>query len=408
MPAQFPTIWEKFSENYCFVENTYYAPVEGRVPDSASERKAGELIYYQWVPFILFGLIFLFMVPRMLWRSMNWKSGYQLSTVVSKFMGHRKCIAQNCKTVHNVHDQFWDTIRTRQNFRKARDLGSPLKKPQGLLKSSRTYYSSYLTSLYLGYKCLNVLNVIFQLHLLNIFVGSENPFWGFSVFWDLMTGRSWHLSGTFPRVVFCDVPYRSLGHETSGRSFANAYTIQCVLPINMFNEKIFVMLWLWLAVLVVINSINLVYWIIVGFWDELSVDFLREHLAYLKDELPDKKLPDDDEIFEFFDDTLHRDGVTVLRLLNDNSGSLATSQLISLLWQEHVKPQEKKDEKTKKENGQEENSQANTENANQQKSQAKEESAHQRKMEEQKKEEEIQAMHPSDSSVSTVSTDLQE
>lgn len=40
-------IWEKFSESYCFVENTYFVPMNASLPSSPIVRQNKEMIYYQ-------------------------------------------------------------------------------------------------------------------------------------------------------------------------------------------------------------------------------------------------------------------------------------------------------------------------------------------------------------------------
>ena len=38
------------------------------------------------------------------------------------------------------------------------------------------------------------------------------------------------------------------------------YTVQCVLPINLFNEKIFLFLWFWIFFLTVMNLSSFMHW----------------------------------------------------------------------------------------------------------------------------------------------------
>ncbi|KJH51078.1 hypothetical protein DICVIV_02745 [Dictyocaulus viviparus] len=47
VPNQWTSVWEVFSESYCFVENTYFVPMNDTNLPALSTRESKEMIYYQ-------------------------------------------------------------------------------------------------------------------------------------------------------------------------------------------------------------------------------------------------------------------------------------------------------------------------------------------------------------------------
>ncbi|KAK5986680.1 hypothetical protein GCK32_019845, partial [Trichostrongylus colubriformis] len=43
IPAQFTGAWEQYSENYCFVQNTYFVRPDSYIPDSVIDRENSEI-----------------------------------------------------------------------------------------------------------------------------------------------------------------------------------------------------------------------------------------------------------------------------------------------------------------------------------------------------------------------------
>lgn len=74
VPIHFSGGWEKYSESWCYIKNTYYVPSTQEVPSEHIMRYETELQYYQWVPFVLGLQAALFIVPSIFWTFSNWQA----------------------------------------------------------------------------------------------------------------------------------------------------------------------------------------------------------------------------------------------------------------------------------------------------------------------------------------------
>ena len=116
-----------------------------------------------------------------------------------------------------------------------------------------------------------------QIFLLDSFLGmrSEYYIYGLTVAGSLLKSSAtsatlnWPLSERFPRVTLCDFEIRQLDN-------VHDYTVQCVLPINLFNEKIFLLIWFWLVFVAVATFVSLLQWT-----SKLSIMSIQVGGAYL-------------------------------------------------------------------------------------------------------------------------------
>lgn len=181
--------------------------------------------YYQWVPFILFLMGSLFYLPHIIWKEVEGKR------VDSLLQG------LNVISMDDTADA------------KMTNIVKYLRASHGRLNNAYAY----------GYLCMQILNltaVVSMMFLLERFFGG--------IFLDYGHTIVQYLNGhpdvdhnpmvyAFPRLAKCI--FKQFGVSGSIES----HDVLCLLPQNIMNEKIFLVLWFWFVILTTIVCVQIVY-----------------------------------------------------------------------------------------------------------------------------------------------------
>ncbi|CDW55967.1 Innexin domain containing protein [Trichuris trichiura] len=317
VPAQFTGAWEQYAENYCFVQNTYWLAISDNIPDEPENRKELQIGYYQWVPFMLAIEASFFYLPCIVWRLLNWQSGIRLAELISLASTQRslsRCDRSQIVDIISKHIQ--ESIAIQRAFGKSSRHGRFITSFTLAFVKERGFY---LTILYLAVKLLYLGNAVGQFFLLNAFLYPKHTLWGVSILQDLIHGIEWEQSGHFPRVTMCDFEVRTIGN-------LHRYTIQCVLMINMFNEKAFLFLWWWFLVVAIATCFNFVYWTLASISSRQLVYFIAKYTRILGIS------NSHEDVKRFALKCLQRDGLFILRMLSLHVGDLITAEVIKNIW----------------------------------------------------------------------------
>jgi innexin len=130
-------------------------------------------------------------------------------------------------------------------------------------------------------------------------------------------------SKIFPKLTICDV-------KTKGLDQDHIYSVQCVLPFNIFNERMYAFLWLWIFIIIIsFTLIDLISWINRAFLfgTFYRFNFIKKRLRIFNN------VKNNDKLIKLFTKYyIGIDGVFILRLLEYNSSVTLVYDLINKMW----------------------------------------------------------------------------
>lgn len=335
VPKHFSGAWEDYTNSYCWVRNTYYLGWDEEVPTEQASRH-NRIIYYQWVPMILMMQALLFHIPISIWRVFNQKTGVDLNDMVETAERYQRAdeLSLKKKVMDILSRQLDRYLAT--STRTVEDECCTLDSCEFSLQSvlikvcccvCGKRFGNYLMVLYLLVKLLFLANVIGQLWLLNEFLGQDYNMYGVHVIDATNRGEDMTQSARFPRVTMCDFDIRRLGN-------IHSYTVQCVLPINLFNEKIYLYIWFWLVFLSALNVWGLVRWLIRFTVIPSRYHYILQQLSSLPLEKFDPERSSDKRLlYHFTRNYLKQDGYLVVKLVDLNTNKMTSSDLLCSIWE---------------------------------------------------------------------------
>ena len=236
-------------ENYCWIEGTFILPRAIIESMEREERDFGarneyphpgvtnynerrppdeilETTYYQWVPIVLFFQSLSFFITHLLWK--KWEGGTQKNIVNNLF-----------KTVYKKQD-----ILKHQN-----SLIEYLVLNRG---KNNAYAFRYFIC-----EVLNLAHVFIQYSFMNWFLGGHYWAYGLNV---LKGTKPNPMMKVFPTMTKCRF------HKFGPSGDVQKYDNLCILPLNILNEKGYLIIWYWLLVLGIFSAVAVLYkLLVIGF-----------------------------------------------------------------------------------------------------------------------------------------------
>ena len=439
--------YEHYINVYCWISNTYYVSFKEQTT-SVVNKPERMLKYYQWVPMILLGLAFFYLLPRFMYRFLSKQSGLDMLNLadaainymsVEKFDKRRRSLLYLANSLH-FYSITNKSKRTKGGFGTSSAFGANVGSPILGATSSKPYIynlicchgklnGSYLVVVYMLTKLFYIANSIAQLFIMNIFLGFNYNSHGFhalkdltrglmgntntlsaqrraeaeeaankfaaqlnlknhnagmggapaggtngqtimgpTVIFDTFDGQSFsantdpvgatgfgHSSNFFADSAYSEPHSYTMMHRYFPResacdfriranidSLVHNYTVQCVLPINLYNEQLFTLLWAWLWLVCLANCYDLIIWIF-RLTSGSRYNYIRSRLRFKYSENSVKR-----SLNSFVYDYLTFDGVFVLRIMSLSMSDCVTHEIIQTLWQNYTETARSRQEGDKK------------------------------------------------------------
>lgn len=320
--------YKDYVTNYCWTGRTYHIPM---THDLENTEKRVDIHYYLWIPMILLFQSFLFKAPNFIWQMLNKGNGMNVERLVA-LAEDTQMVSENkrAKVIDDMSNYIDRWIRANRQIRfgKMTCMRRTIGYFQMLTFSKRE--GTYMSSLYLLIKVLYCLNVVMQYYLLNALLRIDYKAYGWNLAREIAVNGTPAESLYFPRVTYCDFKIKQLKNTLP-------FTAQCILPINVLNEKMFAFLWFWFAIVAAMTIFNLLIWIYRMAARESYVSYI---FKYLKRVGEGSSKSDKLRCKEFIERYLRNDGVMLLRVVAKNSTNLVVSDLVSNLWNLYKKKDE--------------------------------------------------------------------
>ena len=131
----------------------------------------------------------------------------------------------------------------------------------------------------------------------------------------------------------CDLDIRVLGN-------VQPYSVMCALPVNLFNEIIFIFDCFWLVTVAIATVASFLYWLVTCIVVRQEVQFVKSRLIAM-DKLG---AAPDHMIKSFVNHYLRNDGILIVQLVSENASDIVAAELICGLW-DHYRDNKKAIEK---------------------------------------------------------------
>nr|CDS26633.1 INneXin family member (inx 1) [Hymenolepis microstoma] len=248
----------RYAEAVCWNQGTM---IWEKISEENGSQRSPNVSFYQWVPFCLVIQAILFYLPHFIWHALlNWSFGDSFSYLISRTKAAAMTgdVLSRANLVRACADQLY--LLPRQNFSSITSLcwsfQECLRPTQtrrgGSTVEKRTRHISVVC--YLLIKVLYILNCGSQAILALCLLVQDNLVQNAVTTFSERHNDQVYTSRYFPHTGWCSFRVLSWGIQS------HFFTVSCALPLNVFNENIYLFLSLWFLLVLSVTVSSTIIW----------------------------------------------------------------------------------------------------------------------------------------------------
>ncbi|CAF0860073.1 unnamed protein product [Rotaria sordida] len=324
-PKEFTGAHKTYAYDICWLgHRNYYVPENITRLDNPSSPRSHPFLIYPWLPIILICMTVSFTLPYLLiWHGLSTRSGIDIKRLIELNDGDILS-----RSIHFIL------------FKKY-----SMKNNGGI----------YVISIYLLMKMSYIIILFGQIILINkLLIGEYFKINIEQILKILSVKYNMWSSAYLPIETMCDFMIRMLGQNN------NWYTIQCILPFNLFTKRIFALLIIWFNILIILNIIDLIYiWLWRRLWlSSHRYDYIFNLYNLYETYLQKNRNNQMTQLYthnrilrqEFAYNYFKIDGYLLLKLLHANSSNIKMSYLVANLFNQFLQAKTSQSKIIKKHN----------------------------------------------------------
>lgn len=363
----------KFAHSICWMNGTYHfdfvdneVATQKLILDPLSYKP---IRYYQWIIFIIFLQAALFSIPSLIWNAVMFLNGFDMIYVTNKVINNAYLNEYDSsnnwletqKKIEGVADHVRMSFLSQKKNPMHKKLNLPdYKKDKKITESALlrrrfpNLYTKPVFPLFFPYiliKLISLANVIGHFFLLSYIFNIDYFQFGIKSISNVWNSEYKSMNEFFPKRSLCDFTHFN-------KWTWNTFTVQCSLPLNLFNEIFYFGFWCWLIFTGTMTLLSIFYWLLMlvkPYRKNIVLNALQIKPSDLQQSYTSAYYLDDASVttadsflleqtgitlmenFElFFDHVCSVDLIFATRLIAINSHKLAMRDILNNLWDQYL------------------------------------------------------------------------